>query len=450
MTNGLDATNPMQRHSPADAGSGNGDRLLFFSDSRDLARALAQALDGLGALIREAPSTENVARVIAQSRPRLLFLDFACDRGDTDKWTRAAELARTLAQIAPDVPRIAVGSLSRPEGAIAALRAGVADFVDPLAAPQEVRDAAECLLKTSSSADRAGKTCRDVLLLGARPGVGVSTLAAHLSALVQASHTQASRKLKSDGAQAGDPPAATTLHSSTALLDLGWPIGDAQLYVNVTGGFDFAEAVRNLQRLDATLLSSAMPHTSDGLSVMALPPDPMQMNPLSQTDSLGVFKRLQQHFETIVTDAGGFPNLEFVASLARATQHIWIVTDQSVSALVSLATLLEELERHHIARDALKLVVNRYDERYGMTAQQIADRFGIALQTVLPDRSLALMKCMNQGRLLHLDAERDPYVRGVRALATQLTAGGSTAQTRAKAPLADWATGLFRRRNSST
>ena len=44
---------------------------------------------------------------------------------------------RLLARIAPGIPRVAVGLLSQPEGAIAALRAGVSDFVDPSVAPQK-------------------------------------------------------------------------------------------------------------------------------------------------------------------------------------------------------------------------------------------------------------------------------------------------------------------------
>ena len=47
-------------------------------------------------------------------------------------------------------------------------------------------------------------------------------------------------------------------------------------------------------------------------------------------------------------------------------------------------------------RRSLGLIVNRYDERYGMTAQQIAERFQLELVGTLPDRTLALMVCTNQ------------------------------------------------------
>lgn len=69
-------------------------------------------------------------------------------------------------------------------------------------------------------------------------------------------------------------------------------------------------------------------------------------------------------------------------------------------------------------------MVNRYDERYGMSAAQIAERFGLELAGTLPDRTLPLMVCTNQGRLLHEQAERDIYVRAVQTLVDRLLAGG--------------------------
>ena len=122
----------------------------------------------------------------------------------------------------------------------------------------------------------------------------------------------------------------------------------------------------------------------------------------------------------------------------------WIVTDQSVGALVSLAGLLQELEQLHVDRRSLGLIVNRYDERYGMTAQQIAERFQLELVGTLPDRTLALMVCTNQGHLLHEEAERDVYVRAVQALAEKLSAEENTPGGRASW-LATWLPGVHRR-----
>ncbi|MBO9356677.1 pilus assembly protein CpaE [Bordetella petrii] len=434
----------MKAHSTELAGLQSGIRFLFCSQGDGVAAQLVDALGPLGMLTQESPSVHQLGRRLADIDPKIIFLDFTLGGGDPGKLLRSADLARTLARVAPAIPRVAVGLLGQPEGAIAALRAGVTDFVDPSVAPHEVREVVQRLLDMPAAGGGEGGSRRDVLLIGARAGVGTSTLAAHLAGIVQDRYVQAQLEQHGSARKPADAGATLPLAARVALLDLGWPIGDAQLYVNVTGDFDFAEAARNLQRLDATLLGSAMAHTRDGLSVMALPRDPSQMNHMSQSDSLLVFERMRQHFGLMVTDTGGFSNMDFVAGLARTSHTNWIVTDQSVSSLVALSGVLQDLERRHVERSSLGLVVNRYDERYGMTAQQIAERFQLDLVGTLPDRALALMVCTNQGRLLHQDAERDVYVRGVQALAEKLCNEASQAAGRASW-LATWLPGVHRR-----
>ncbi len=77
---------------------------------------------------------------------------------------------------------------------------------------------------------------------------------------------------------------------------------------------------------------------------MALPRDLSQMRDLSFSDSLTLYERLRQHSGMLVIDAGGHENAEFLGQLARACTDVWLVTDQSVSALVALDGLLSELE----------------------------------------------------------------------------------------------------------
>ncbi|CAB3635618.1 pilus assembly protein CpaE [Achromobacter marplatensis] len=439
----------MKTHASEWVGLQNSKRFLFCSKGADVAVQLGQVLGDIGMLTQESPGTEELARRLAEISPQVVFLDFTLSEDEPGKLFKSAELARTLARIAPTLPRVAVGLLSQPEGAIAALRAGVSDFVDPTVAPQEIKEIVLRLLDAQTDGGRSDGSRRSVLLLGARPGVGASTLAVHLAHMAQdrlkQAHGARAMANGSKGAKAAvESGASLPLSSRVALMDLGWPVGDCQLYLNIGGEFDFSEAARNLRRLDSTLLASAMPHTANGLSVLSLPRDLGLMRDVSQSDSLLVFERMRQHFGVVIADSGGFTNPEFVAGLARASEQNWIVTDQSVGALVSLAGLLQELEQLHVDRRSLGLIVNRYDERYGMTAQQIAERFQLELVGTLPDRTLALMVCTNQGHLLHEDAERDIYVRAVQGLVEKLGAEASTPGGRASW-LATWLPGVHRR-----
>lgn len=382
-------------------------RFLLYSADRTLAAALALALGRAGSLAQEADPT-RLADALAEVQPHLVFLDFNPDPASPAKLADAAARAAALARLAPTVPRVALGAQDRPEGPLAALRAGLSDFVDPFGAPAEVQEA---VLRLCGAVPGQDVGARSVAVLGVRAGVGTSTFCAHLCDLAG----RASRHAAERG---------------VALLDLGCPVADAQLYLATGAGeFDFAQAVHALPRLDKTLIRTAFATSAGGVTVVPLPTDLDAMQDVSHGDALGLVSTLSRHFGAVVADLGGFPNADFTARLAGQADEAWLFTDQSVGALVSLAQLLRELETRGVRRSRLRLIVNRYDPSYGMSGEQIATRFGVTLLGEIPDRTRQLLASANQGRLLHATAEADPYVRAVQAiLRTGLRTEGSGAR----------------------
>lgn len=391
-----------------------GDRFLFCSQDKAVAARLGAALGDRGLLTQEAPAQEKLVQRIAEIGPKLVFLDFTLDPELPGKLLRTTDLAKTLARIAPNLPRVAVGAVSQPESTIAALRAGVADFVDPTGDPQEVRDVVKSVLALSD--ERIGSIDllsmrQSVLVLGTRPGVGASTLAVHLAGLLQ-DRLAAAARARHDAS----PVHALPLAERVALMDMGWPVGDCQLYMGVNSKFTLVDAAREQHRVDATLLASIMTSAHNGVSMLSLPKDMDELRRFSQSELLTLFERIRETFGMLIMDANGFPHPDVVSEWVRTSGQTWLVTDQSVGSLVSLDAQIKSLSARHVDLGLLKLVVNRYDERYGMTAVQIAERFGLHLAGTLPDRALPLIVCGNQGKLLHEMSERDVYVRAMAPL----------------------------------
>ena len=425
-------------------------RYVFFSSDTELAKKLADSLEGLGTLVHEQPAPDALTRHLDDSLVNMVFLDFVPDDADNEKLARSIDMARLLNRHKPDMPSVAVGRMNSPGAAVAALRAGVNDFVD-VDNPEEVRDTVKRLARRLNNGREDETRYRNVLILGVRTGMGATLLAVHLASLLQEmqnsdrnAYLQAGGKSDASQQDAG----MVSLHDRTCLLDLGLPVADGMLYLNLNGNFDFVEGVRNLRRLDRTMLMSAMAHDNTGLSVMALPRDLDQLNSVSHADSLFLAERLRDHFGVMVIDVGGMPNPAFIAGLVRLADETWLVTDQSIAALVSLADILKEFEEDGITSNELSLVVNRYDIQYGMSAEQIAQRFGLPLKGTLPDRTLAIMKSTSQGHLLHQDSPKDPYIKALRALADTLVepAEGKIRQQEQKS---GWLASLFGRDSRS-
>jgi pilus assembly protein CpaE len=81
-------------------------------------------------------------------------------------------------------------------------------------------------------------------VLGAKGGVGATTVAVNTAVALQQNHGQ------------------------TALIDFA-PIGHAALQLNVGPSFGVLDALQNLHRMDATLLDGLMTHAEDGLDLLA-------------------------------------------------------------------------------------------------------------------------------------------------------------------------------------
>ncbi|AJF00237.1 AAA family ATPase [Pandoraea apista] len=412
-------------------------RFLFCSAHAGHGQWLSAALREEGVVLQEAGRPAQLQQRIGDLDPQVVLLDFSGEpTGHTDDSpdggiAAATELAHMLKRVAPKLPLVAVGSMVRADGMKAAIRAGVHDFIDMHSTHEEALDVIRRVVEQTPTVNVASpqRHGRFVVLLGARIGVGCSTLAAHLSQLGQemsvAGHPEkAARAPKAPNSK--DDKFDTSLLGHVALLDLGLPSGDGMLYLNTQSQFSFAEAVQNLRRFDETLVHTAVSHAPSGLAVLPLPLDLGDMRSVAAADALALTDRLRAFFDLIVADLGGFSNPAFVASLVRAADEVWLVVDQSVGAIVSLASLLRDLEEKSVERDHLHLVLNRYDPRYGMAADQIAKRFDVPLLATLPDRPLAMLSATNQGKLILDTARSDPYVRALQPLVERLLSAQRT------------------------
>ena len=383
--------------------------LQFFSPDEKRAQRLSarlrnfanvQWLDGcmplLGTDVRE------------PSAVRMVLLDYSPDTAE-----ESSAMARRLVLHAPDLPLVGVGSTSmdRATGVLAALRAGVHDFLDLDASDEEIRN---LLARVQSQAElarmaRAGMPRthgRMVILLGVRPGVGSSTLAAHLGALAMLSAVV--------GEGDGISPARQAL-----LLDLGRPAGDVPLYLGVDGEFRYDDALRSAGRIDPTLIRTALPRHAGGLVLISQAPETRDP-PRGDAESGMLIERLREYFGLLLCDMGGLPVGLAPLPLLRSADGIWLVADQGIGSMVSLDAALRELERLGLRDTRLGLIINRYDETGGASADQLASRFGLPLLAVLPERSRALRASANRGLLLHQVSPRDPYVRALNPLLEKL------------------------------
>lgn len=375
---------------------------LFASSSGNHITWLTDALSKLGSVVVLAPDTKSIDERIALLGPVAIFLDFS-----GDNVAAAIELHQRLKRDWPTLPVLAAGVSAEPASMLSALRAGVDEFVDMAAPPEDAVSTLRKLLDLRSSTHGGMRGCT-LALLGARSGIGVTTLATSLSLMLNDMLSQVTR-----------PPGRSVRHG-VALLDLGLPARDGLLYLDTQSGFSFVDGVRNLRRLDQTLLHTALAHHTSGVAVLPLPTSLAQIREISHADSVALIKRLGDFFDFQVADLGGFSTIDFVAQTVQAAQRSWVVCDQSIGAIVSTANMLKELRARGIETERLSLVVNKFDSHVGLSAKDIAERLELPLRHVLPARSAQLLAAASRGEMLVRTARSDTYSQAVTGLARSL------------------------------
>lgn len=376
---------------------------LFASSNGGHVTWLTDALARLGSVVVLGPDTKSIDERIALLGPVAVFIDFSLDQSEV-----AGPLHQRLKRDWPALPVLAIGASTEPAAMLAALRAGVDDFIDMSAPSTEAVSTLRTLLERRSTLQVGTRGCT-LALLGARAGLGVTTLATSLALTLNDLPVQAAAR----------GPARAARHG-VALLDLGLPARDGLLYLDTQSGFSFVDGVRNLRRLDQTLLHTALAHHSSGVAVLPLPASLAQIREISHADSVALIKRLTDFFDFQIADLGGFSTVDFMAHTVREAQRTWVVCDQSIGAIVSTANLLKDLRAREIDTSHLSLVVNKFDNHVGLSAKDIAERLELPLHQVLPARSAPLLAAASRGEMLVRTARNDPYSQAVAVLARGL------------------------------
>ncbi len=350
----------------------------------------------------------------------VLLLDFSPARAQ-----HSADLARQLTLHHPELPVVGVGSLAD-DGAdcvLAAMRAGIRDFVNIDASVPEILSVLRRSMAGAVPALHVKPAPppvprgRMVALVGVRAGIGCSTLAVHLAALCAAD---------AGGNRDKTAPGQSHDHHRTLVLDLGVPVADCALYLGLHSTFDCDSVLASVERFDATLARTMLPCHASGAEVLSRNPEhPAALPEEARIGTL--LDRLGHIYQAVVCDLGGLLPAQMSPTFLARADEIWLVTDQSVSALLALDQAVGQLERLGLRDHRVHLVVDRHDERSGMAAAQIAKRFGLPLLATLPERTATMRTTASQGVLLQDRHPRDPYLKALQPLLSRLTTRASQA-----------------------
>jgi pilus assembly protein CpaE len=211
-------------------------------------------------------------------------------------------------------------------------------------------------------------------VLGAKGGVGGTTLAMHLALAIRGQTDQ-----------------------KVLLVDLDVNGGSLGFLMKVDSPYSVLDASLNLHRLDTALWQSLVWQHSSGLSVLQSPGSVHYGEELLGERVRHLLRLAQTRYSWIVIDMGRFSELSM--SLVSETSQLLLVSSPEIPSLYEAKKITQKLHEMGQTTDKTTLVFNR-SSRADLDVPAIQKTFGMPVSVLLPDATRDLHEAYAEGKLL--------------------------------------------------
>jgi pilus assembly protein CpaE len=332
-------------------------------------------------------ASDPVARRVRAANPDVTLVDIPADNPSLA--LRAIEL---LHQEMPDAAIFAIGILSQPQVIVNAMRAGAREFIER---PTNTTDLLEAFVRLTTAQRKSrqeGIRGKVFSVVNAKGGNGATTVAVNLALALHAAYGQ------------------------TALVDVA-PLGHAALHMNLKPAFNVADALRNLYRMDASLLESFMTRHTGGLQLLAGTNVPAAFDPTT-AEFVRLFDMLVSHFRYVVVDVSS----RFDAAnrlIASLSETVLLVACSDVASLWSAARVQQYLGETG-SRERVRLVLNRFRKVPGFSEDDAEAAVGAKVIWRVPNQYFAVSSAIDRGTPV-MDQRNSEIARCFSGLAQELT-----------------------------
>jgi pilus assembly protein CpaE len=275
----------------------------------------------------------------------------------------------SLRRTHPSAAVILVTVRLEPAMMLEAIRTGVSEFLaDPLTV-DEVRAALDRV--SSLASGQAVKTAKLYAFVGAKGGVGTTTVAVNVAtALAQA---RAGRVL---------------------MVDLHPAYGDAALFLGAEPRFSVMDALENTHRLDVAYLKGLITHTKSGVDLLASS-DRVSVTAVEAHRVRTLLDFLSRSYDYLILDVPRSDSA--ILDAFEGVSHIVIVANQELSTVRGAARMAATM-RQRYGKERVQIVISRYDTVAEIGQEDIERATGGAVQHRFPSNYRLAVNAMNRGQ----------------------------------------------------
>ena len=382
-------------------------KIKVVSPSAERAEQVALMVRGSASGLEVASATAGPGGLqvaVNGSRPGLLVLD-GIDLSGLDAISHYTHAH-------PEVETIIISAEQSPAFLLKAMQSGVREVLPTLANAQALQAAVQRVTRKHQPTAPAHQG-EVFAFMACKGGSGASFLAANLAHILS----------ERDG-------------RTVALLDLDLQFGDALMMLSDQRAVsDVAEVARNINRLDADLLRSAMVQVSDTLSVLPAPAELSQALEVKAAHVEAIIKQARTMFDFVVLDVGRSIDALTLQALDMAT-CIFPIVQLSLPQVRDAKRLRGLFRSLDYPTQKIHWLVNRYQKGGDITLESLEQTLGTKGVKTIPNHFSSVSASVNQGVPIDKLSRNNPVARALLDLAQSVApVEGARKET--------WLSGLF-------
>lgn len=343
------------------------DKIPFavLSTQEPVRASIAQGMAASGAIrvVADASRPEDLEAMLQSNSKLGVYLDLGADAEQALGWVE------TLGEAAPPV---LAGGPAEPQVILRAMRAGALGFFPDHQFDDEL-ERITTRLQNQAALEAPAQLGRAVAVLGAKGGVGSTTVACEIAAA-----------LARTGAR-------------TAILDAKTCFGDVALHFDVSPAHTLADVAEQADDLDASFLATvAHLHEGSGVHVVAAPSDPAEAEGIDVVHVERAIELLQSEFDWVVVDLPRITDEISLQILDRVDQTLLVTTTEltSIARAQQHCKILEQLGH---GEEKVHIVANRASRPSIVGDEDPFSLLGLSAHAHIPEDSDAFSASVEVG-----------------------------------------------------
>lgn len=368
-------------------------KVLAVSEDRrnlDDIRKLSADVDLVTELICHEGSLTGLTTLPVKGEVDVLILD--CRHGVSP----LADLERLLG-FYPGLRPILVVDQESPELLLRALRLGVREVLKAPLVLEEVLAAFQRILQKNISGMRGEG--RVLAFMSCKGGSGASFLATNLGYVL-----------------------AERTGKRVLLIDLNLQFGDAVLYVSDRRpAISLIDIVRDIQRIDMSLLKSAMIDVLPNFGIISAPEDPTQAMEIRPSHIESLVRFARANFDYVLLDVGRSLDTCSIQALDLA-DHVYPVLQLTLPFLRDAKRLFDVYRSLDYGTEKVRPILNRVERSPGDLTEADADKLlAYKIFTTVPNHYKSVTASVNQGIPIQKLDKSSPVARSLQSLADEIS-----------------------------